>query len=170
MRRLVARALGTVGRRWRRSPFALGAVVALVLGLGVGSAYAFLTASGLGTGTATVRHATAVTVLAATGTPSSKLHPGASADLTLTITNPNSFPVKIVSISQKATPLTVVGGTSCTAGNSGVTVPTQSGLSISVTPGTTSVHVPNGASMSTSSANGCQGASFRIPVTVTVEQ
>jgi hypothetical protein len=24
--------------------------------------------------------------------------------------------------------------------------------------------------MSTSSANGCQGASFRIPVTVTVEQ
>jgi hypothetical protein len=32
------------------------------------------------------------------------------------------------------------------------------------------VHVANGASMNTSSASGCQGATFQIPVTVTVQR
>ncbi len=169
-RRALSRALGTVGRRCRRAPFVFGAVAALVVGLSAGSAYAWFTSSGSGSATASVGTVQTVTVLAATGTPTSKLHPGASADLTLTISNPNASPVTLVSVTQHGT-VTVVGGTGCTPSNSGVTVPTQSGLSISVASGTSVVvHIPNGASMSTSSANGCQGASFHIPVLITAEK
>jgi hypothetical protein len=32
------------------------------------------------------------------------------------------------------------------------------------------IHVPNGASMNTNSASGCQGATFQIPVTLTVQR
>ena len=172
VRRSVDRARGTAGRRYGRALFVLGAALALTLGVGAGTAYAWFTSSGSGTGKGSVSTAQAVTVLGATGTPTSALHPGATADLTLTVKNPNSYPLVIVSISQNLTSAeTVVGGTGCTAGNSGVTVPTLSGLDVTVTSGTSVVvHIPNGAAMSASSASGCQGASFHVPVHITVRR
>lgn len=157
-------------QRWLRMPLLLGAVVALVVGIGAGAAYGYFTSSGNGSGTAITGTAQSVTVDAATGTPSSDLIPGASADLTLTLSNPNSFAVTLTSISEIGSTVTVVGGSRCTSANSGVSVPTQSSLSINVPAGTTIIHIPSGAAMSTSSASGCQGASFQIPVTITVQQ
>ncbi len=164
------RTAGTLRRRWRRAPVLLGLVVALLLGLVGGAAWAFFTSTGTGSGTATVGSIQPVTLLAATGTPSSALQPGAHADLTLTVKNPNSYPVSITGLTQNGAP-TVSGGTGCTAGNAGVTVPHQTGLNVGVTPGTAVVvHIPNGAAMSTTSASGCQGASFHFPVTITVRK
>jgi hypothetical protein len=158
-------------RRWGLVPVG-GAIVALVAGLGGGAAFALWSTHGSGSGSAKARTSQNVTVEAATGTVSSYLVPnGSTADLTLTITNPNPFTVNITNISQNGTSFNVSGGNGCTSANSGVTVPTQSGLSVPVSPGTNVVvHIANGAMMSTTSNSGCQNASFQIPVFVTVHQ
>ena len=129
--------------------------------------YAYWRTSGSGSGTASVGTASNVTLLAASGTPTSLLSPGGSADLLVTLNNPNSYAVTIVGAAQNGT-VTAVGGSGCTT--SGVSVPTQSGLTISVASGTHTVTISNGALMSSSSDSGCQGASFQIPVTLTVQR
>jgi hypothetical protein len=163
--------------------FGAAAALAIGLGAGAGSAYAYFTSAGSGTSAASVGTTQQVTLVAATsGSALSTLIPGGTADLRVQLNNPNSFSVTIVGISQNG-PVTVVGGTGCTSdsgtwpsltlGNSGVSVPTQTGLSITVAAGPITnvvVHVANGASMNTSSASGCQGATFQIPVTITVQR
>ena len=156
---------------------------ALSLGAGTGSAYAYFTSSGSGAGSATSGTTQQVTLIAATsGTALSNLIPGGTADLRVELNNPNGFSVTVTGIAQNG-PVTEVGGTGCTSdsgtwpsitlGNSGVSVPTQTGLSITVASGPITnvvIHVPTGASMNTSSASGCQGATFQIPVTLTVQR
>jgi hypothetical protein len=141
-----------------------------VAGLSAGAAFAYFSSAGNGHASATVGSAQTVTVQAvASGSPSSTLVPGGSADLVIQVQNSNSVAVNIASIAQNGAG-TVVGGSGCTTSNDGVTVPTQSGLSISVAPGTQVLHVSNGASMASTSASGCQGATFEIPVTLTVQE
>lgn len=158
----------------RRLFVALTAVVALVVGLGAGGAYAYWRAQGSGSGTASVGTPAGVTVVAATATPSSKLIPGSTADLVVQLDNPNVYSVTIVGIAQVGTTVTPVGGTgpgtACSSANTGVSVPTQTGLSLTVANGSNTFHLTNAATMAASSASGCQGASFQIPVTVTVQR
>ena len=167
----------------RRTLLVFGAAAALAIGLGAGSAYAYFTSAGSGSSSASVGTTQQVTLVAVTsGSALSTLVPGGTADLRVQLNNPNSFSVTIVGISQNG-PVTVVGGSGCTSdsgtwpsltlGNSGVSVPTRIDLSVTVTAGPITnvvVHVANGASMNTSSASGCQGATFQIPVTVTVRR
>ena len=146
-------------------------IAALTLALGVfgGTAYAYFAVTGSGTGQANVSTLSAVVVLHATGTPATSLFPGQSANLRLTLTNPNPHPVTVAGITQDG-PVAVVGGTGCTSTNSGVSVPTKSSLTtVTLSPGTHSFTLATGASMATTSPTGCQGASFQVPVTVTVK-
>jgi len=159
----------------RRLSIALVAALALVIGVGSGGAYAYWKTQGSGSGTASVGTPAGVTVVAATATPSGKLVPGGSADLVVQLDNPNAYSVTIVGISQNIGPVNPVGGsgpgTACTSANTGVSVPTATGLNLTVASGSNIVvHVANGVSMSTASASGCQGASFRIPVTLSVQK
>lgn len=163
-----------------RRALAIGiAASTLVLGLGAGTAYAFFSA-GSGSGSAISGNLRPVSVVSAIASPSTRLVPGATADLALTLDNQNGFPVTITGIAQDG-PVTVVGGTGCTSdsgtwpdgvtlGNSGVSVLAQTGLDLVLASGTHDVEVPGAASMGTDSNSGCQGASFQIPVTVTVRQ
>lgn len=158
-----------------RRLLAITGAIAAVISLGASGAYAYWSASGLGSGTAPVGAPVAVTVLAATASPSTTLVPGGTADLVIQLNNPNSSPVTLVGVSQNGTTVTPVGGTGpgtpCSTTNAGVSVPTQVGLTITVASGSNVVaRVPNGASMSTGSASGCQGATFRVPVNVTVRR
>lgn len=164
----------------RRRTLVFGAMVALLLGLGTGTAFAFFTSHGTGTGSGKTGSPTSVHVIQATGTVSSELIPGGYADLIVALNNPNSSSLTLTSIAQSG-PVTVVGNASCTSdsgsepdltpGNSGVSAPTLSGLSVPVSSGSDVVlHIAGGAYMSTSSASACQGASFQIPVTVTVTE
>jgi hypothetical protein len=151
------------------------AALAASIGLAAGSAFSYWTSSGAGGGAAGVDTPQAVTVVAATGTPSSSLIPGGSADLVLQLDNPNGYPVRIIGISQQGSTVTPLGasgpGTACSTTTTGVTVPTRTGLSISVQAGSgQTVHIPNGVSMSTSSASGCQGATLQVPVNVVVQR
>jgi len=156
----------------------LAVMAALLFGL-AGPGFGFFTALGLGSGSATTGDLQPIEVRpATTGTPSTLLQPGGTADLLLNLRNPNSRAVTVTSVAQGG-PVTVVGGSGCTsdtgfptpAGNSGVTVSTTTGLSISIPAGATlEIHLPAAAAMSTTSASGCQNASYRVPVTVTVQQ
>jgi hypothetical protein len=155
----------------RRAPrfvsYAVAGIAAVAVGLGSGAAYAFWSSSGTGTGSASVGTPAPVTVVTASGTVSSLLVPGGSADLLVALDNPNSFPVTITSITQ-TTPVVGPGGACVTTGVSigssavlPVTVPSGNGVVVTVT---------NGASMALSSDSGCQGASFSIPISVTVRR
>ena len=153
----------------RFAPVVILVAVALA-GLISGGAFAYFTSSGTGTGSVTTGSNQAVTVEAVvSASPSSTLIPGGTADLVVQLDNANSFAVTIVSMAQNGS-VTPVGGSGCTGANDGVTVPTQTGISISVAPGDQVLHMSGAASMSASSASGCQGASFDIPVTLTVHQ
>lgn len=157
-------------RRWRQAPLVFGSVIALVLGLGAGTAYAYFTGVGTGSGTTSVGTVQSVTVdVIASGTVTNKLYPGTSGDLKLKLDNPNSYPVTIVGITSNGT-VTGSGGIG-TCSTTGVTVPTNNALSITVASGTgVFVVIPNGVSMGATSDSGCQGATFQVPVTITVHK
>ena len=139
------------------------------LGLGSGAAYAYFTASGSGSGPASVATLTNVTVTAATGTVTAKLLPGGTGDVTLTVSNQNSFQVTLVKVVANGPVTADSSHSSCTA--TGVTFNPPSSLNTTIASnGTTTVTLPNAASMSTASSPGCQGAQFSVPVTITVQK
>lgn len=154
-------------RAVRRSVAVLGAV--LVLGLGAGRSFAYFTAhGGSGSAAGATGALTGVVVQAANASVASTLLPGGTADLVVTVYNPNSVAVTVTSVAQNGA-LTVSGGTGCTSANAGVSVTTTTGLSQPAAAGvTTTFHLASAAAMATTSASGCQGAVFQVPVTVTV--
>ena len=160
-------------RRLRRATVL---VVALTVGLfGAQAASAYFGSGGSGTGSATGGTLQALTVTA-TGTVTSQLLPGGTADLHLVVANPNAFPVIVTGVTQTAlSTITVTGALgSCTAANSGVSVSVaQPSLPVTITAvngGTQTLDLSSGASMAAGSATGCQQASFGIPVTLSVRK
>ena len=162
----------------------VAAATTLAVGVFAGTAYAYFSATGSGTGSASVGRLQGVHVEPATATVTSPLFPGATGTLVLSLTNPNAISVSVVGVAQDG-PVTVTttsgGGAGCTSdtgtwpsitpGTSGVSVTAgvQSGLDLPLAANAvTTVTVGGGATMSTSSNTTCQGASFHIPVTVTV--
>ena len=158
------------GRFVPRLPIVVGLSGVLTLAIGGGAALAYWRTTGTGSGVASTGTAQAVTVQAvATGSPTVKLIPGASGDLLVQLSNPNTYSVTVTGISQNGS-VSPVGGSGCTGANSGVTVPSLSGLTITVAAGTSVVTIPTGASMSLASASACQGLVFNVPVNVTVQR
>jgi len=133
----------------------------LTVGLGSGAAYAYFTSAGSGSGTASIGTLKNVTLVTATGTVTNSLIPGGKGDVTLTVDNTNDFPVTLVKVDANGTP-----GNSC-----GVTLIPQDSLDHTIgANGDASVTLANAASMDVSSATSCQGATFSIPVTITVQK
>jgi len=158
-------------RRVLRSAAAIAVLVVggACLGLGGGSALAYWTSNGSGSvhaGTATLG---TVALVGVSGGPANALMPGGSADLVLTIDNTNSFAVTLIGIVGDGgiAPSGGIGG--CTILNDDVSTNLPSNPSIAVPAGTHTIAVPNAVSMTTSSASGCQGATFTIPVLVTLQ-
>jgi len=143
--------------------------VCLVIGLGAGAAYAYFTSSGTGTGSASTGSLQAVTVAAVTASPTTPLRPGNTGDVTLKVNNPNSYDVTLVSVTGAGSITADGGHPGCTT--TGVTFTDQTGLSTNIpASSTTAVDLPGAAAMSTASSAGCQGATFSIPVTITVHK
>jgi hypothetical protein len=143
--------------------------VCVAAGLAAGAAYAYFTGSGTGSGSASVGTMQTVTISSATVSPSTPLVPGGSGDVTLEVTNPNGFAVTLVSVAGADGAITADSGhPECTT--TGVTFTSQTGLSTVIQPDSTApIDLPGAASMSTASSAGCQGATFTIPVTITVQ-
>ena len=138
---------------------------ALVLGLGAGSAFGYFTSSGAGHGSAST--ATILPALAAQGVPSTRLLPGGTAEVAVEVTNPNLFAVTVVSATAGGVVTVDPGHPTCTPASVSFTSPGS--LSVLIPAGATqSLSFPGAASMSIAAPNACQGASFSIPLTLTV--
>ena len=159
----------------RRRLLVLMAVCTLTAGIaiGAGAAYGYFTSSGSGTGSGSTGSMKTVTV-ATTGTPSSPLLPGGSGDVVFSVTNPNKFTVSIVGVSLQIggviTPDASHSGCATTDSNPVVTLTVPSAdLPVSIPKDSTmSVDLTNAASMDIAATNNCQGATFNIPITITV--
>ena len=142
--------------------------VALALVVGASLAFAAWTTSGSGQGYAKAGSAQALSTVDASASTSASLYPGSSGDVRIEIRNPNSFPVRVTSVSLRGTNADIVadsGHSGCTT--TGVSFTNQSGLSIDVPAGGTQTATLSGAaSMSNASLNACQGATFTIPVDI----
>ena len=154
-----------------RSLLVIIPAVCLVVGLGSGAAFAYFTSSGHGTGSGSVGAMQTVTIVAPTGSVTTPLMPGGSGDVTLTVNNPNSFPVTLVSVTGHGTIAASGAGPGGCTTTGIVTFSDQTSLNKPIAAnGTTSVDLPGAVSMTTGAAAGCQGATFLIPVTITVEK
>jgi hypothetical protein len=141
-------------------------VVALLLVGVVGLVYAAWTTNGSGSGYAKAGSASPLTTVDVSATTPATLYPGANGDVLVRINNPNTFPVRVTAISGNGT-ITAAGGTgTCTT--TGVTFTNQSGLPIDISASSAVTSTLTGAAhMSNASDDGCQGATFTIPVSLT---
>lgn len=155
--------------RLRRNGLKIAVGVAATSLLGTGIAYAYWSSEGAAAssaGTATLT----ITAPALSGeTPNSTLYPGGSADVIVKLSNPNSFPVQIVSI-------TATGDAQAHNGCSPTGVHFVPPVDFSAPQfslaanQSTVLHLAGAMSMTTDSASTCQGQTFSLPVTVTVRK
>jgi hypothetical protein len=143
------------------------AATALAAGLTFGGV-AFAQWLSTGTGSGSTKAVTAVAMTTSDpGTVSAQLYPGAtnSGSLSVKINNPNPYPVTVTSITGNGT-VTATGGTG-TCSTTGVSLSTISNITDAVPANSSSTFThDNVVSMSNSSDDGCQGATFSIPVSL----
>jgi hypothetical protein len=140
----------------------LGASLAVFL---IGSVvFAAWLVTGTGNGAAQADTADALVVTA--GSTSAQLYPGGSGDVTLSVQNPNPFPVDITSIVRSGA-IDSSGPAACDA-STGVSFTDQNSVTgMSIAAGATlPVTLTGAAAMDNSSDNSCQGQTFSIPLTV----
>jgi hypothetical protein len=153
-------------RRLRRL---LVAATAIAMLGGVSLVYAAWLTEGSGSGYAKAGEAqdlSTVDVSASVTTLPNQLYPGADGDVAIEIDNPNEFPVRVTSIAANGD-ITASGGIgTCTT--TGVTFDSPQTGPIDVAANDSArTTFTNAAHMSNASENGCQNATFTIPVTLT---
>jgi hypothetical protein len=141
------------------------AVMTMVMALAaVGLVYAAWTTTGAGSGYAKAGTAQALTTVDVSASTVATLYPGGPAgDVLIRISNPNSYPVTVTGVAGSGAITPDSGHASCTT--TGVSFTDKTGLSIAVAAGgQTTATLSGAASMTNASVNGCQGATFTIPV------
>jgi hypothetical protein len=122
--------------------------------------------SSAGNGYAKALTATNLTLNDASASTVADLYPGGSGAVKISVTNPNAFAVTITGVTG-AGAITSDKGAACDA-STGVTFTNQTGLSLSLAGGATTVFSLSGAvAMSNADVTSCQGGVFTIPVTLT---
>jgi hypothetical protein len=141
----------------------------LAVALSVGGAVASWSTSGSGNASAKAATASAITLADASALTTGDLYPGGTGNVKLKISNPNSFPVSITSVTLTSGGTIASSSATCDSGGNGVTFTNTSGLSISLAANAVdqAVTLTGKVAMSTASVNACQGATFTIPVDVT---
>ena len=155
-----------------RVPTTLAATAAAVVITSM--VFAAWTSNGTGSATTKAGSSQALSTVDASASTSATLYPGVNGDVKLTISNPNPFAVRVTSVALNGqnSDITPDGGhASCSP--TGVSFTNQTGLTIDVpgktggTNGSATATLSGAASMSNASADGCQGATFTIPVSLT---
>jgi hypothetical protein len=143
------------------------------IGIGSGAALAAWTVggSGSGAGAATVANNLTVTALTPSG-PAASLYPGGPAgSVYFQVANPNPFAVTITGLSW-GTP-TSNNTAACASANVSVDASAPTTVSISIPANATAgtaYQISGVLDLAHSAPNGCEGASFTVPVTVTATQ
>ncbi len=140
----------------KRSAIVLGAAGVVVV---AGVAYAAWSSSGAGTGS--VSSTTSVNSTITPASSGSVLYPGGGTDFTVSIDNPNGYPVVVTSISGGSS--NAVNG--CAAGTVTSAVPASTTGTIAAHgTGTYTLH----ATMNSDAADACKGQTFVLPLTATL--
>ena len=157
-------------RGTRLAGSATAAAAALCLLAGGGTAYAYWATTGAGSGAAAAATLQAVTVDAFIAGDSNRtsLVPGGTADVILRTSNPNAFAVQLYSVAASGPVTADAAHAGCTTTGVSFTAPAAPLAPAVTIPAHSSllVSLPGAASMSTQSPSACQGATFKIPVTV----
>lgn len=140
----------------------VGVIALVALGFGADRAYAFWTSSGSGTGSATT--GTALNVTVAAGTSTTPLQPNGSGDLAFTVLNPNAFSVQITALSIASQP------TACTDPQLTLTFTTPLTVPANSSPTPASFDLPAALHMGVGASSDCQGKTFSVPLTATVQR
>ena len=144
----------------------IGGGITVAVLVAAGLAYAAWTASGTGSGYAKATTAKALTTVDVSAQAAPELYPGGQGDVVVRIANPNDYPVEVDDITGNGA-ITAAGGIG-TCSTTGVSFTDQTNQNIDVPAnGEIQVTLNNAASMSNASENGCQGATFTIPVSLT---
>lgn len=143
-----------------------GGVVAVAA---AGTAIAAWSTSGSGNASAKAASASALTLADASASTSGDLYPGGSGALKLKLSNPNNFPVRITAVQLTSGGSITSSIAACNTAGHGVTLTTQTGLSVDLAANASNevVSLAGAVQMSSSSGNACQSAVFTIPVDVT---
>ena len=155
----------------------LALLVVPFLAITTATVWAYWSASGAGTGAAATATMQTVTLVALAGgdtPPSAALAPGGTSEVVLKVHNPNAFSVHVYSITAGAGSITADSGHSSLCTTTGVTftapaVPFPPNTSVPAG-GSVVIRLADAASMDASSSNGCQGATFSIPITLVVRR
>jgi len=147
----------------RKSRLVGGAIAILVLGV-VGLVYAAWTTGGSGSGYAKAGTSQALTTVDVSASTTADLYPGTNGNVIVRINNPNPYPVRVTDINGNGA-ITASGGIG-TCATTGVTYTDQSGSFDVAANSAATFTLNNAAHMSNASENGCQGATFAIPVTL----
>jgi len=134
-----------------------------------GAAFAAWTTGGSGHATAQARTSIALATVAVPASGAS-LYPGADAKVTVRVNNDNDYPVRITDVafgSAAATTTSGALGVCPTGADAGLLYTDQTGLALDVAAHATATFDVDGVHMDTGAPNGCQGATFTIPVTLT---
>jgi len=155
-----------VRARWGRR---LAAAATVAAGIAVsGVAFAAWTVGGSGEGSATASEA--VDLASVSFAIDDELYPGFLASGTLSVTNPNPFPVKITAITFQS-PESTAGG--CTIAIGGTTTDvrflnlTAQSFVLAATSGAVVIPLDDIAEMDGDAANACQNATFTADVVLT---
>jgi hypothetical protein len=148
----------------RKRQLIAGLTTLLVFGV-VGLVYAARTTSGSGSGYAKAGSAQALTTVDVSASTAATLYPGANGDVLIKINNPNPYPVRITDVTGNGAVTADSGHATCVT--TGVTFTDQHTQTIDIPVSSqTQATLTGAAHMSNASDNGCQGATFTIPVSL----
>jgi hypothetical protein len=142
--------------------------VAVVALAAAGLVSAAWLANGTGSGYAKAGTASALTTVDVSASTTASLYPGVSGNVTLRVSNPNPYPVRVTSVTNGTGSITPDAAHAAGCTTTGVTFTNQTGLTLDVPASGATTQTLNGAAtMSNASSDGCQGATFTIPVNLT---
>jgi|tagenome__1003787_1003787.scaffolds.fasta_scaffold20932000_2 hypothetical protein len=152
----------------RRASAILGVSAAVALAVNGGVAWAYWNLSGRGSASAAGGTAVELQV-SAVPQPDSPIYPGATTDIYVTVTNPNTFAIRVHAFKPGLGPV-MADAAHASAGcvHTGVSIVNRTyGVSWYVAKKTSRVFgLPDGIRMTSDSDSACQGASFTVPIAV----
>jgi hypothetical protein len=133
------------------------------------AALAYWTSHGSGSGSSTTGTLTInVTALAGGDANQTSLLPGSTGDVIIRVNNPNSSSVHVTSIASNGN---ATANNGCTPTGVTFTAPSDySAAQFTLSPGSSLLRLAGAVAMSSASASTCQGATFTLPVSVTVQR
>ena len=144
-------------------------VIPLLVGAALSAGYAFAAWTSSGSGSATAKSTTSIDSVIAPGSSSPDLYPGATSSVTVTVSNPNPYPVVVNSISAGSSALV---NTSCSAGTVTSDARPTDATGLTQSDGSTKVIAPSGSGtyalathMSSTAVDACKSQTFTLSLT-----